>query len=98
MTQTFSKTRQRAESAFNKVQSQFFAKDHAVEEQDFITQAREAKTLRLRETRLAKESDRPREGNVSSDKEACKNRLTTKMLPSAAIRGNSTQWRNSHGR
>lgn len=57
MAQTFSKTRQRAESAFNKVQSQFFARGQAVEEQDFVAQARDAKTARLREARLAKESD-----------------------------------------
>ncbi|MGZ2442831.1 hypothetical protein [Sinorhizobium medicae] len=61
MAQTFSKTRQRAESAFNKVQSQFFARGQAVEEQDFVAQARDAKTARLREARLAKESgDRAR--------------------------------------
>jgi hypothetical protein len=57
MTQSFSKPRQRAESAFTKIQSQFFARDQAVEEQDFVTQAREAKTLRLREMRLAKDTD-----------------------------------------
>ena len=59
MTQTFSKPRQRAESAFSKLQSQFFAKARAAEEEDFVKQAREAKTLRLREARLAKdENDR----------------------------------------
>ena len=57
MTQTFSKSRQTAETAFHKVQSQFFARDQAVEEQDFVTMAREAKTTRLREARMAKESD-----------------------------------------
>lgn len=57
MTQTFSKPRQRAESAFSKIQSQFFAKGDAAGEQDFIAQARDEKTLRLREARLAKETD-----------------------------------------
>jgi len=57
MTQTFSKARQQAETAFSKTQAQFFSKGHAVEEQEFVTQAREAKTLRLREARLAKEAD-----------------------------------------
>ncbi|MCK8779583.1 hypothetical protein M0654_06240 [Rhizobium sp. NTR19] len=57
MTQTFSKTRQQAENAFSKIQSQFFAKDQAVEERDFASQARDAKTARLRAARLAKEAD-----------------------------------------
>jgi transposase len=55
MTQTHSKSRQQAEIAFSQTQTQFFAKDHAVEELDFIVHAREAKTLRLREARIAKE-------------------------------------------
>ena len=54
MTESYSKSRQRAELAFTNIQSQFFAKDHAVEELDSIVQAREAKTLRLREAREAK--------------------------------------------
>jgi hypothetical protein len=56
MTQTYSRPRQRAEIAFGEVQKQFFAKDRAVEELDSIVLAREAKTLRLREARLAKEA------------------------------------------
>jgi hypothetical protein len=55
MTQTHSKSRQQAEIAFGHIQTQFFAKDHVVEELDFNVQAREAKTLRLREARMAKE-------------------------------------------
>jgi hypothetical protein len=57
VTPTISKTRQQAEDAFSKVQSQFFAKGQAVEEHDFEAKAREAKTARLREARLAKELD-----------------------------------------
>ncbi len=57
MTQTYSKSRQQAETAFSRVQTQFFSKDHALEEQEFVTQTREAKTLRLREARLAKEAE-----------------------------------------
>lgn len=57
MTQTQSKSRQQAEVAFSKAQSQFFARDRAVEEQEAIVRAREEKTLRLREARLAKELD-----------------------------------------
>ncbi|CAN7728544.1 hypothetical protein [Neorhizobium sp. LjRoot104] len=52
---TYSKIRQQAEAAFDQVQSQFFARDHAVEELDYVAQEREAKTLRLREARLARE-------------------------------------------
>ncbi|MBY2949269.1 hypothetical protein EHI47_12165 [Rhizobium leguminosarum] len=56
MTQTHSRSRQRAEIAFGDVQKQIFAKDRAVEELDSIVLARDAKTLRLREARLAKEA------------------------------------------
>jgi len=38
-----------------KAQSQFFAREPAVEERDSIVLAREEKTLRLREARLARE-------------------------------------------
>ncbi len=55
MTETYSKSRQQAEIAFGAAQSQFFAKDHAVDELNSIAQARDEKTLRLREARLAKE-------------------------------------------
>ncbi len=55
MTQTYSKSRQRAEIAFSNVQSQFFAKNKAVEELESDAQSLQAKTLRLREARLAKE-------------------------------------------
>jgi hypothetical protein len=57
MTQIHSKSRQQAEIAFGHTQTQFFAKDRAVEELDSIVHAREAKTLRLREARMAKESE-----------------------------------------
>ena len=56
MTETHSKSRQQAEIAFGQTQSQLFARGHAVEEIDSIVQAREEKTLRLREARLAKEA------------------------------------------
>jgi hypothetical protein len=59
MTQTHSKSRQQAEVAFADAQSQFFARNSAMEELDSLVQARDEKTLRLREARLAKElSDR----------------------------------------
>jgi hypothetical protein len=56
MTQTPSKSRQRAEVAFDKAQSQFLARGRAVEARDSIVLAREEKTLRLREARLAREA------------------------------------------
>lgn len=55
MTQTYSKSRQQAEVAFGNAQSQFFGRGNAVEERDLSTQARDEKTARLREARLAKE-------------------------------------------
>jgi Tfp pilus assembly protein PilN len=57
MIQTHSKSRQQAEIAFGHTQSQFFARNHAIEELDSVVQAREAKTQRLREARLAKEAE-----------------------------------------
>lgn len=58
MTDTYSKSRQTAETAFGNLQSQFFARNHAVAEIDFIEHARQTKTARLREARLAKEAER----------------------------------------
>jgi cystathionine beta-lyase/cystathionine gamma-synthase len=56
MTENHSKSRRQAEIAFGHTQTEFFARGAAVEELDSIVQAREAKTLRLREARLAKEA------------------------------------------
>jgi hypothetical protein len=56
MTETHSKSRQQAEVAFGQTQTEFFARGAAVEELDSIVQAREAKTLRLRQARMAKEA------------------------------------------
>jgi len=55
MTETYSKSRQQAEVAFGNLQTEFFAKNSAVEELESVAQARDAKTFRLREARLAKE-------------------------------------------
>jgi hypothetical protein len=57
VTERFSKSRQQAEIAFGNAQTQFFAKHKAAEEVQSIDNARDAKTLRLREARLAKEMD-----------------------------------------
>jgi hypothetical protein len=59
MTETYSKSRQQAEIAFGNIQTQFFAKNKAVEELDSVAKSREAKTLRLREARLARELNDP---------------------------------------
>lgn len=56
MSHTYSKSRQQAEIAFSNTQSPFFAHNSAVEELDSLARARSEKTLRLREARLAKES------------------------------------------
>jgi len=55
MAETYSKSRQQAEIAFGNVQSAFFSKNNAMEELESVAQLRAAKTLRLREARLAKE-------------------------------------------
>ncbi|MBX5220493.1 hypothetical protein HJC04_09255 [Rhizobium sp. NLR8a] len=57
MTETYSKSRQRAEIAFGNIQSQFFAKNKAMEELESHAQSQQAKTMRLREARLAKQRD-----------------------------------------
>lgn len=54
MSQTHSKSRQKAELAFTQVQSQFVARNAIVEELDSPALARQEKTRRLREARLAK--------------------------------------------
>ena len=55
MAETHSKSRQKAEIAFGKAQSQLLARGRAVEERDSVAHARAEKTLQLREARLAKE-------------------------------------------
>lgn len=54
MNQNYSKSRQQAEIAFGKAQSQFLARENALEALDTQALARDAKTIRLREARLAK--------------------------------------------
>ena len=53
MTVTYSKSRQQAETAFGNLQT--VAKNNAAEDLESVAQARDAKTFRLREARLAKE-------------------------------------------
>lgn len=59
MNDTMSKNRERAEVAFGKVQSQFLARTRAVEDVNDVVTARDEKTARLRELRLAKEASQP---------------------------------------
>ncbi len=56
MSLTYSKSRQQAEIAFRKAQSQFFARNSTVEDLGSLDQSRKEKTRRLREARLARES------------------------------------------
>ncbi|MCX2725771.1 hypothetical protein [Roseibium salinum] len=55
MTENYSKLRQQAEAAFGKAQSQLFERQRAIEDLNSIVIARDEKTERLREARLAKE-------------------------------------------
>jgi hypothetical protein len=55
MAQTHSQSRQRAEIAFDKAQSQLLARERAAHERDSVVLARAEKTVRLREARLARE-------------------------------------------
>lgn len=55
MTESYSKSRQQAEVAFGNIRTEFFSKNNAMEELESEAQARDAKTARLREARLAKE-------------------------------------------
>jgi hypothetical protein len=57
MTSTLSRSRQAAETAFAKVQTQFLLRKPANQGCDPIIQARLEKTLRLRTARLAKEAE-----------------------------------------
>lgn len=56
MADTSHKSREQAELAFSKVQTQSLARNRIVDEHQAIDNEREAKTARLRELRLAKEA------------------------------------------
>jgi hypothetical protein len=51
------KSRDQAETFFSKAQTQSMALNRIISEHDAVSQAREAKTARLRELRLEKEAD-----------------------------------------
>lgn len=56
MTENSRKTRDHAETMFSKTQTQALSLNRILSEQDAASQAREAKTARLRELRLEKEA------------------------------------------
>jgi hypothetical protein len=57
LTATSKKSRDQAESIFSKTQTQSMSLNRIISEQDAVSQAREAKTARLRELRLEKEAE-----------------------------------------
>ncbi|RWD27448.1 hypothetical protein [Mesorhizobium sp.] len=57
MTASSQKPRDQAESIFSKAQTQSMSLNRIISEQDAVSEAREAKTARLRELRLEKEAD-----------------------------------------
>ncbi len=57
MTENSRKSRDHAETMFSKTQTQMLSLNRILSEQDAASQAREAKTARLRELRLEKEAD-----------------------------------------
>lgn len=59
MTENSTKTRDQAETAFSRTQTQFMARNRTIAEIDDVAAAREAKTLRLRELRLQMEANTP---------------------------------------
>jgi len=56
LTSDLKKSREQAETSFSKTQTQFLARSRLVSEHDAVSQARDAKTARLREARLEKEA------------------------------------------
>lgn len=56
LTENSTKTRDQAETAFSRTQTQFMARNRTISEIDAVAAERDAKTLRLRELRLEKEA------------------------------------------
>lgn len=57
MTANSKKSRDQAEISFSKAQTQFMSLNRIISEQDAVSQARDAKTARLRELRMEKQAD-----------------------------------------
>ncbi len=66
MTENYSKGRQAAEKAFGKTQAPLLAGDRAREEVSSVELARQEKTARLRQARLAKEAEDAAAGPAGS--------------------------------
>lgn len=56
LTENSKKSRDQAETAFSKTQTQFLALNRITSEHDAVSAARDAKTARLREMRLEREA------------------------------------------
>ena len=65
MTDSQSKAREQAESAFGKTQSQSLARNRINSEMDAVVQEREEKTLRLRALRMEKEASELAAGSAA---------------------------------
>ncbi|MER8379897.1 MULTISPECIES: hypothetical protein [unclassified Mesorhizobium] len=72
MTATSKRPRDQAESIFSKTRTQSMSLDRINSERDAVSQAREAKTARLRELRLEKEADDMAAALAASPKRAGK--------------------------
>jgi hypothetical protein len=59
VTENSTKTRDQAETAFSRTQTQFMARNRTISEIDDVAAEREAKTLRLRQLRLEREASAP---------------------------------------
>jgi hypothetical protein len=57
LTATSNKSRDQAESIFSKTRTQSMSLNRIISERDAVSEAREAKTARLRELRLEKEAE-----------------------------------------
>jgi hypothetical protein len=57
MSSNNSKSREQAEAAFGKTQTEFLARSRTISEIDAVTAARDEKTARLRELRKAREAN-----------------------------------------
>jgi hypothetical protein len=71
VTENSKKSRDQAESFFSKTQTQSMALNRIISEHDAVSQAREAKTARLRELRLEKEADELRAAPAPKSKGKC---------------------------
>ncbi len=57
MSESSKRSRDQAETSFSKTQTQFLTRNRIISEHDAVSDARDAKTARLRELRLEKEAE-----------------------------------------